>query len=199
MGLDDVSTGRCLTCGLLAIWSNAYERGEHYWELEHERRKRGNVFHLVVVGGASSQTATPVCMKGCMQFKSEMSEKAWQHRKSAAGQSPELTEMAWSEAASVICKDRGCPDWTPYHPGIGPTKTLELKMFEDMTRRIEEDRRSWQAVLRVQDERREAMVQSAESAREKAQHKAMVRLTWVSIAVAAILGLGQILAALISR
>lgn len=199
MGLDIASQGKCLTCGLLAIWSNAYERGEHYWEVERERRIKGNVFHLVVVGGGSSQTATPVCMKGCVEFKMEMSEKAWQHRKSGMGQSPELIEMAWNDAASVICKDRRCPEWTPYHPGIGPTKTLELKMFEDMTRRIEEDRRLWQAALRDQDERREAMVRSAESAREKAQHAAMVRLTWVSIVVAAILGIGQIVAAIIAR
>jgi hypothetical protein len=83
----------------------------------------------------------------------------------------------------VIWKDRHCPRWGKYEPGVAPREQLQ----EDKSRAFEEERRAF--------ERKLAEFEARQVTRERCADR---RLTKAAIWLASIIGLAQIIASLLT-
>jgi hypothetical protein len=145
MGEEQPDTGRCVNCGLLGIriYGTISDRREVF-EMESERRERGDVFNTVVTDLQDYRVSEPVCIRGCANFRVEIGEPM--ERSKPRGSDP--------LAAEIFARDRKCPQWRQYVPGTGPNMELQFAMFDQLEKhrqeweaRLEEARREWESRL----------------------------------------------------
>lgn len=117
----DAQKGRCATCGLLAVRSNPYMKGEHYWEAELERRQQGNFFHIIEIE-RGNRNATPACLVREVDFKDELGE-LWS--RTGIPNDTETRKKLEAATVSALNADRRCSKWFAYAPGLSPKEHLQ--------------------------------------------------------------------------
>ena len=135
------SQGRCITCGFFAKHA-----ASGYFEAELYERMAGRVF--AHSDGTAIMVTAPICFRLVAPVANEVVEEQ------------KLGAKTIEEAAQrVLFKNRACPKYFPYQPGLSPqshlgglamqeTEQRQYKFQEDM----EKSRRQWEQQL--ENERR---------------------------------------------
>ncbi len=171
MAKTDPNRGRCIGCAYLIIRTNPYEKGEHRWEIEQERREIGNIFHMHDKE-MGKRNAEPMCLRGLMSFKDEIDGNLWGGRHTSGN------DEIRNDALRVINVDRHCKTWWKYQPGLSPSSLLELSMIAS----LEKNRRKWER--RMERERRayEDQAEQNRHTEEKSRRRFEKKLTiWLAI------------------
>jgi hypothetical protein len=167
--------GRCGTCGFLGkrvIPNESTGQRSHLGFFEAEQTDRDKPAQLIkLVPGESNawQDAHLVCFRYAADLPKEIAEIA------SLGDDVAARDVVW--------KDRHCPLWCAYEPGLSPRDHL----YELKARDLEEHRRQFQRSL--------ATFESRQAAREK---RADRRLTKAAIWFGSIVGVAQIIASLMT-
>ena len=129
--------GRCISCGFLAKHA-----APGYVEAELYEREIGKVFEHAVEGSERVITS-PICFLGAFALGQEVKEE-----QQAGGKTKE------EAARIVLLKDRTCPQWFRYQPGLPPQQHLgglAMQEMEERQYKFQEDmelrRRQWEQQL----------------------------------------------------
>ena len=118
--MDDspVNQGRCVSCGLLCCVTK--ERAvQRYLEIGTSQREDGSVFEGIGSGvGPRYPSGEPACLVDAFNLMQEV-------RDESVGVSSHENKAA---AIVVIQKDRNCPAWIEYKPGMSPREHREREM-----------------------------------------------------------------------
>ena len=133
----EISKGRCVTCGFFAKHA-----APGYFEVELYERAEGRVFEHVADGLEVVVTA-PICFRLAFPLGQEVIEE-----RQLGGRTKE------EAAQKVLFKDRACPLWFQYQPGLSPQSHLGGLAMQEMEQRqykfeedMEERRRQWEQQL----------------------------------------------------
>ncbi len=180
--------GSCVSCGFLSKWSQGGP-GAGCYELDWTGRLDGKAYsHYLIFQGEI--ITIPFCFQRVVNFEDA-------HE---VGLQTPLLEERERATAEVFQRNRQCPKWHPYRPGLDPKEHLrELRMLEQEQRReefeqkMEQDRRAFEE--RMEKERRafeERLAQRAEESEER-RHTLVL---WIA-AAAVILALAEVGAAIL--
>ena len=167
-------TVRCVDCGFLSkrVRHNGIFRAhEGYFEIEpSERQKPLESFGFVPADTNALQPGEYACYRRMADFRTEIGETSGTTGRDDA-------------ALRALNRERSCAAWCRYEPGIDPAGHLE----ELKTLALEQDRRRFEETL--------AQFQARLAGHEQRQNK---RLALIAIGVTAVLGIVQLLAAVLS-
>lgn len=142
--------GRCIGCGFLAKHAAPGFVSETYFEVEMIERERGDPFFHPVEGLDEPVPTLPVCFR----LEVALGREVISARKS------NTLEGRQAAAKEIFLKDRQCPSWFRYQPGLGPREHLMGKAMQDAEERrnkfeeaMEERRREFEQ--RMEREHRE--------------------------------------------
>ena len=153
------------------------------FEVELDERDHPRQFFHFIPGESNAQKLGEfTCFRHVADLQEEMriagGPRQWQ-----AIQTDELAGASARAAEAVIWKDRTCPRWSKYEIGISPREHLA----EQKERALEIDRQEFQQSLAGHEARQ-----------AERDRRADRRLTWAAAILASIIGLAQLLAALLT-
>jgi len=130
--------GRCVTCGFLGKHAQPGSAPVTHFEVELSERWEGKLFEhrLEFIGPVAT---VPICFRGAYALGREALE-------AGAGIQERL-----ESAKALALKDRECPKWFPYAPGLDPKEHLAGLAIQEaeerqqnFARQIEQERRDWE-------------------------------------------------------
>jgi len=164
--------GCCFSCGFLAKHA-----APGYFEVELYERADGQVFEHAVDGSKRVNTS-PVCFRNVFALGQKVTEEQ---------QQPGVKTKE-EAARMVLFKDRACPQWFQYQPGLSPHQHLGGLAMQQMEQRqykfqedMEQRRRQW------------------EQQQEKERRKFEFKLTAVLVVITAAGVITPIVVAILSR
>jgi hypothetical protein len=140
--LMDGLKGACVSCGFFAKHAAPGKGASTYFEAELQERAKGQVFEHTPDGLKAVVTA-PICFRSAFPLAQELIEE-----QQAGGKTKE------EAARKVLFKNRACPLWFQYQPGLSPQQHLGGLAMQEMEQRqykfqedMEERRRQWEQQL----------------------------------------------------
>ena len=181
----EADQGKCRSCGFLSKHATKPQGipPPRFYEAEHSERITVSAFFRHAIGYREGVNTEPMCFRGKINLVELI----------AAETQPEIDRKLETE----IWEDRKCEDWYPYMPGLSPIEHYDQLMMQ----KLEADRRDYEQ--RTEESRRryeERMAQEAESDRRRYEELNEGRnrtLIIASIILAVVIGLAEIIAAVI--
>jgi hypothetical protein len=176
-GVDAVKAdkGSCRACGWLAMRvRRAGGTREHLgvFEVESDDPEQPGQFFDISPGEANARKAGELtCYKGVHDLQKEM-VTAGGPAHARAVQDEHYARAGAAAAKTVIWKDRGCPTWMAYEPGLSPKE-----LVQELCNR---------AAVEIEDRR------------QARHHESDRRLTLAAAVLATIIGVAQIIAAVLT-
>jgi len=177
--------GRCVSCGFLAKHGMPGSGPRTYFEVEMAERESGAVFAHVLDAFKGPVPTSPACFRNVTALGREV----------ISVRESDSVEGNLAAARAIILKDRQCPRWFPYQPGLDPREHLgglAMQEAEDRRNRFEEtmEARRREFEERMERERRE-FERGLEDERRRFSSFLTVLVVLVSLAgvVAAILSI----------